>query len=1254
MLLKHFTRLAISLALLCLPLAARQAQDAAQEPPAHVTLQGSVRTADGVAVPGASIHILEENSGKSWVTWTDDQGKFRLPELPGGKFKVDASQIGFGTATVELTPTSEKSPDIVLSLHIATAAEIAAANTAATTPTAPATAENKPSNPPTGAAANTTPPATGTAQATGDKTAPPANTQAARNGGRGQQGQQGGRGGGRGFNQVGVNGNGNADTTSNNGAAADEGGILGGNNDSADALLVAGTTAQGVQGGFPGGLQGMGGGGFDNPGGAPGGGFPGGGGDAGNTIPGMTGIPGGGGGIPGAGGAGAGGGGGGRGGPGGGGGGGGRGGPGGRGGRGGQNGPTSLYGMSRLMRQRINQMHYTLNETLYDSAFDARPWFASQSAGETAPPKVAFNNNRFGGSVGGPLRIPKIYDGRDKTYFFVNVQIGHGDTGVTNFGNVPTAAEATGDFCAAGTGGAAIQLYNYTSNFNGARSLLPIPGGCDLAGATNPSTGMPYISPVAAKLAALIPSPNLTGNPNYNYFLQGTTPTNTQAINTRLNQTLTPKLNFGVVYNISQNQSSGLGLFPSETSTTAGRGQNVTLTLNHNISTRLINSIALNFTRQRTVAQNAFANVTNEESLLGIAQGPGEAASNPLDWGLPGIVFNATGGVAFSGFSDVNPSLHKNETWNLTDTLSYILPKHTLHFGFTFRRIQLNSLADPDPRGQFNFSGLMTENLEPNPNNAAVEQAVPGTGSPLADFLLGLPGSTALRYSGVSDYLRTHGFIAYVNDDWHLKPHLTVTLGLRYELVYPSSELFGRLSNLDINPQNFLQTDVVTPCSSLSQAVSPCGVGQFSGPLPTTLIRPNYKNVAPRFGFAWRVPGKFFDANNGRHYLTVRGGYSIFDISSAYNTLDTYMLNQFPFATSTSATTSLANVLTLQNGFPTGTTSFNTLAVSPNYHNPYVQIWNLGIESQIVDGLVYSLTYIGTKGTHLDQLTAPNVLSTTSPALTGASILQQDAYTYDISGGNSIYNALQARLQKRMRNGFTYTILYTYAKSIDDSSSIGGSSQTLVQEFPLFNLERGLSAFDIRHSITGNSTYELPFGQRKKWAHSGVEARLLSNFRLSGSVTYHTGTPITPNVTGQLTNYATGNFQTRPDVLPGCNINLPSGQRSVTEFFNTSCFAIPGTDFPGTSMVAPGNLFGDSGRDTIEGPGMFVVNLALQRTITLDRDGQRHLDLRWEVNNVGNHPNWSGISLVDGPTNFGRVNGASSMRTMDAVIRLNF
>jgi trimeric autotransporter adhesin len=292
------------------------------------------------------------------------------------------------------------------------------------------------------------------------------------------------------------------------------------------------------------------------------------------------------------------------------------------------------------------------------------------------------------------------------------------------------------------------------------------------------------------------------------------------------------------------------------------------------------------------------------------------------------------------------------------------------------------------------------------------------------------------------------------------------------------------------------------------------------------------------------------------------------------------------------------------------------------------------------------------------------VESTTSLALQGEQVPQNLAFTYDISGGNASYNGLIARLSRRMRNGFTYTIVYTYSKSIDDSSSIGGSSQTVVQEYPLFNLERGLSTFDMRHQITGNATYELPFGERKHWIHTGMPARIFGNWRLSGSETFHTGMPLTPTVSSVLTGYTSSNFVTRPDVMAGCNPNIPFVDQSIQKsssgglagygFFNTNCYQVPGSDFPGTSLVAPGSVFGDAGRDSIEGPWDFVVNLALQKTITLDRDNTKHLDIRWEVNNVGNHPNWTTIGLNVGTSNFGDVLGAGAMRTMDCVIRLNF
>jgi hypothetical protein len=1245
----QFARVVITFALLCMPMAAQQAQDA----PTHITLQGVVQTPDKTPVPGASVHIVEQTSGKSWITWTDETGKFRLPELPIGKFHIDATQIGFGSAGADVAPTTEKSDDIVMVLKIASAQEIAAANAASQAASAPAavTPATPGITPPTttDAAKNqtTTPPATdatkpGTTGAKPDATKP--GTQTARNGnGRGGQ-QGGGRGAGRGgFTGVDVNGAGAgaADANDQGGAGTDATGL--GNAASSDALLVAGTTAQGAGGGFPMmmGMGGEGGGDPNNPG-FPGG-IPGQGDNGG--FGGVPGVPGGGG-APGGGGRGPGGGG-----PGGGGRGPGGGGPGGgRGGRGAQ-GPNGVpWGLNSVIRRRINQIHYTLNETLQDSAFDARTW---QANGQPQA-KLPFSNNLFGGSIGGPLRIPHIYDGRDKTYFFLNVNLGHGDTANFLTGNVPTALERAGNFCSSSSTGGPLALFNFASssptNLNTPRTPLAGtgPNNCDISS---------MINPTAASLLALVPLPNQTPtseNPN-NFLLQEATPTNRQTISARINQTISPKLNFAVQYNIAQVQSSGQGLFPVEISSSSSRAQVVNVTFNQNISPKLINSVVLNFTRSRSNQINGFANGTDEEALLGITG----ASTNPFNFGLPNINLNSSNGeLSYSGFNDVIPRLTRNETYYLQDTLTWTHGKHATHFGATVRRVQINTDTDPNPRGTFSFTGVMTENFAPSTTNPAVFNAVPNTGSPLADFELGLPQGTSVQFGDSFNYLRSRAFIAYFTDDWKIKPRFTLTYGLRYELLLPATELFGHLADLDVNPADFTAIQQVTPANN---------VGPFTGAFPSSLIRPNYHNFAPRVSIAWRVPGKYFDANNGKHALVVRAGYNVFDNSNAYNIIDNHLLNQAPFATNFSNTVQQpSQALSFATGLqPLGPT-INTYAVSPNYTNPVVQIWNVSLESQFIDGFTWQVSYIGTKGSNLDVYSAPNLLNVTNNAIAASGaivspIASKFTYTFDSSGASSIYNALQVRLQKRMRNGFTFTTIYTYSKSVDDASSIGGGGQTVIQDFPNFSFDRGLSSFDMRNQLTGSSTYELPFGERKRFAHKGVSAKILGNLRLSGSTTFHTGMPLQPVVLGELTAINSGaSLSTRPDILAGCNPNLFSSQVTVSQAFNVSCFAAPGKQFPASpefpngGRFAPPGLAGNAGRDIVRGPDSIVVNMALAKSITLGRDAQRHLDLRWEVNNIANHPNWSGFGLTVGSRNFGEVLGASAMRTMQAVIRLNF
>jgi hypothetical protein len=905
--------------------------------------------------------------------------------------------------------------------------------------------------------------------------------------------------------------------------------------------------------------------------------------------------------------------------------------------------------MQQLVRRRINSMHYTLNETLIDSAFDARPW----SATGNVIPKTPFQSNNFGGSIGGPFRIPKIYDGRDRTFWFINANFLTGTSGVTDESLVPTADQRAGNFCTSG-----ITLFDYTSNFSGPRNPLPGTGtgNCNLAGAINPATSQPYINPIAMNiLNTYIPTANLaapvvssTGQ-IYNYLLEDTLPTNNQRLNFRVNQTITKKINFGVVYNLSQSQNPGQGAFPQETSNSSNRGQNVTLTMNYNITPRLIDTFSANFTRSRTDVLNGFTNTDNVEGTLGI----GEVSTLPINYGLPALSF--TGGL--TGVGTTNGSLRRNQTWIFTEQLSWVpSSKHTLHFGYQFDRFQFNSISPPEPNGEFNFTGAMSENWT-TVDGVGVPVQQTSTASAaysIADFLLGLPESTHVQFGSAPNcgftcasntYLRSWGMTAYVTDDWHVRPSLTVTLGLRYEFMAPPTELFGHISNLDLS-SDFLTTTQVCPQSG--GTIAGC-----TSVTPNSLIHPDYKDFAPAVAIAWRVPGKMF---TGTHALTVRAGYRIADNSKVYQeSLTSELLNEPPYGVAESLKSSATQVLTLADGFPVqgSNTNTNTNAVNPFYSNLYVQTWSASLESQITPGLVWQITYTGIKGTGLDLLSAPNVLSAANTN-TGT-IPNALGFTYDSSGASSIYHGVQGRLLRRMKNGFTFTTLFTYQKSIDNSSSIGGGGGTVVQEFPLFNLERGLSTFNQKFVVTGNSTYELPFGERKRWAKKGAEARIFGNFRLSGSVSFHTGTPFTALVEGAVTDFSgSQGFSTRADVAPGCNPNV--GPYTVSQWFYTGCFAAPGNPFPvNTGIIAPGTLFGDAGRDTIIGPSGFVVNMQLARSITLNRDGQHRLDLRWEVTNLTNTPTYTGLgTVVNAGNTFGKITGAAGMRTMDAVIRLNF
>ena len=852
-------------------------------------------------------------------------------------------------------------------------------------------------------------------------------------------------------------------------------------------------------------------------------------------------------------------------------------------------------GRGRLGRQAVNRIRFSFYDHYENSAWDAKPY----SITGNQVPKPSHYDERFGGNLGGPLKIPHIYNGSDKTYFFVNYQHEIQSSALDSYSTVPTAAERTGDFCGLG-----ITLYNPFSDFTGPRT--PLGNGCQI----------PAINSAAAGLLAFYPMANLPGAVQ-NYLLQTTVPINNDILNLHVLHTINSKFSLNGAYNLNSQRQNTFGSFPDTAGHESTLSQSATLGLSHNWTPHLVESTQLNWSRSRLqiLSDNSFKNdVAGELGITGVS-------TDPLTYGIPAIDF-----TSLSGLNDPLPSLTRNQTLRLGDSLKWVRGKHTMTLGGEVRRIELNSESDPEPRGLFNFTGVMTSQLTATGQPVAPD---PGTEPyyELADFLLGLPYSTNVQF-GPNIYLRSWDFIAYAQDDWRMNKQFTLLFGARYEAATPPVDMYNRIANLDLN-STATQVDVVTPG----------GTGTFHGSYPQALIHGDYGNWAPRIGFAW-VPQWI------KPKTVVRGGYSIFYNEAIYNTLaQQYLEYEPPFATSENLITSATQILTLQNGFPSTSTISNKGGVNPFYKNGSAQIWTLGTETSFSQNWILDLTYTGTKGSNLDLLRAPNRAPLgTSPLNTQDSlqIPYANSFYYDQSGANSIYNALQVRLVHRFTRGISVQGFYTFAKSLDNASTIGGSTPLVVQQDGNYAAERGLSSFDVRHQARFSSVYELPFGEHHRWGNRGWAVHALSNWRLQNIVTWQTGTPVTAYLGGTAADNGTGaSFSLRAEQVGDPNISICGGP--ALAFFNPAAFTTP----------AP-TEYGNEHRGAIEGPCKFNWNASLAKSFRFGPQERHHLDVRWEIQNLSNTPSFSGLSATLGSSSFGRVTGAGSMRTMDVMIRYNF
>jgi hypothetical protein len=857
-------------------------------------------------------------------------------------------------------------------------------------------------------------------------------------------------------------------------------------------------------------------------------------------------------------------------------------------------GPMMIFGAGGRGRFDINRPHGSVYYSIGASALNASPYSLTGAAVD----KPSYLQQRFGFAIGGPLNIPKIYKGGNKTFFFANYTGSRSDTPYDSFSTVPTLLERAGNF-------------SQTTLPNGPDAGAPVAIFDPKTGLQFPNNTLPSIDPAAAGLLKYIPDPNLPGALQNFHFIT-TAASDLDDFNLRLIHAMGkasvgpgrggrgPQNNLTLGFHYHGTFTNLTAPYPSVGGSTAVRSFDIPIGYIRSFG-KLTNSLRFDYNRNRISTQNLYAFSQDITGSLGI----NGVSTNPFDWGLPNLSF-----TNFGGIQDTNPLLRRDQTFTFSDTLIWTHGKHTLRWGGDFRRIQQNTETDSNARGSFIFTGLNTSEVA---NGAPVT----GTGFDFADFLLGLPQQTAVQFGANNYHFRGNSWDLFGQDDWKVRSNLTLNIGLRYEYVSPFTELDNRIVNLDIAPG----FTAVAP-------VLPGQTGPYHGTFPDSLIRPDRNNFAPRIGLAWKVRAK----------TVFRAGYGVNYATTAYASMVQQLAFQPPFSTTQTNVESATTALTLQNGFPVAPPGAvtNNYSVDPNYRLGYVQIWNADVQQEVTPSLILNLDYTGTKGTRLDVIDAPN-RDAAGVVLTGV-----QPFLWESSLADSTAHSGTVKLRKRLTHGISLGGTYTFSKSIDNASTIGGAANTTVVAQDALNLsaERGLSSFDQRHKFMGDYLWELPLGHDKQWLNApGALRTLFGDWQWSGDWTVSTGVPFTPRILGNIADVNRGtNGTLRPD-LTGQPITISNP--SVSQWFNTAAF-----------VEAPLGAYGDARRNSIEGPGAHIFDMSFTKIFPLRES--RMLEFRAQFSNIFNTPNFTSIDTTVNTPAYGRVTAVGSMRAIQFLARFRF
>ena len=882
-------------------------------------------------------------------------------------------------------------------------------------------------------------------------------------------------------------------------------------------------------------------------------------------------------------------------------------------------GRSSSGQINVITRSGTSQFHGSLYEFFRNDVLNANNFFNNRGGIDRPPLRY----NDFGGTFGGPIFIPRVYNtDRKKTFFFFSEEVRRVITN-TNFDPIlPSQANLAGNFLTSvcvqhDSSGNCTQQSNQISlsQFNpGAAaylkdiySKLPLPA---IGNSDGTGVDVPFVARNTFNLHQEIIKVDHTFGPRL-------------ALMGRFENDTIPTQEPGGLF-------TGSALPGVATTSTNSPGKQFSIRATSTITPQIVNEAGYNYSYGAVVSDpiglGAAKNSPDVVSAIALAF-PSQVPR------VPNLSFNDSEGLfGFGAYRDFSHNHH----W--FDNLSVSRGRHTFKFGFQYNWYQKSENAGAGNEGTFSFD-------DTNPNgDATLEQE-------WANFLLGNVSSFTQTNTDFRAEIRQRQWELYGQDNYRVKDNLTLTLGVRYSRFNQPTDANGHATGFDpalYDPAKAPQIDPSTGnlVPNTGTALNGVIVGGTNSPFGDEVARHDTKNFAPRIGIAWD-PFK-----TGK--TSIRAGYGIFYDSPAIGTQENGEFSNPPFS---------GNVTISNTVFDNPTAVLADVNLSPpaltvqqsDWKQPYSQEWTLDVQREVAPKLFLDIGYVGNKGTHLvgvidineplplayvaAGITAPITAGTRTARLNAVRPFQgYDAINVFSSRFDSDYHALQVSLQKRFSGNSQISANYTYSHAITNSQS---DFRTPQNTYSLSD-ERGESAFDRRHVLTVSYIYELPFYRGQQ----GFAGHLLGGWELSGIVYANSGLPLT--VTGGRSidpaglGLLDGNSFAgrRPNQISDPNSGAP---HTFDEWFNIAAFANP------PNAAGPP---GDAPRGSVRGPGLQRWDVSLFKNTKVGEHVSTQF--RAEAFNIFNHTNFDGVRTTLQSGTFGRIISTRDPRILQLALKVYF